>query len=109
MVTIKDLIDAGISLDTPICTDTSEKTGFVKFFYATPEQNNGMKFVCLQSKDDVDIEEYIDARFQEATENDEDELDVFMELYQDGFRIADFKNTKHYEYARDFMMDHGLV
>lgn len=44
-----------------------------------------------------------------AIENDVDELDFFMEILEQGFTLEDFKETKHYDYAKQFMEEHGLI
>ena len=44
-----------------------------------------------------------------AIENDVDELDFFMEVLEQGFTLEDFKETEYYNYAKQFMEEHGLT
>ena len=44
-----------------------------------------------------------------AIENNIDELDFFIEVLEQGFTLEDFKETEHYDYAKRFMEEHGLV
>ena len=44
-----------------------------------------------------------------AIANDIDELDFFMEVLEQGFTLEDFKEIGHYDYAKKFMEEHGLV
>lgn len=44
-----------------------------------------------------------------AIENNVDELDFFIEVLEKGFTLEDFKEIGHYDYAKKFMEEHGLV
>ena len=46
---------------------------------------------------------------EDAIENDIDELDFFTEVLECGFTIEDFKELGNYDYAKQFMEEHGLV
>ena len=51
------------------------------------------------------------ARFENASENDVDELDFFMDLLDTGFTLEDIKENlpDRYEYSKAFLEDHGLI
>lgn len=44
-----------------------------------------------------------------AAENNIDELDFFIKALEVGFSLEDFKEAGHYDYAKDFMQQHGLL
>lgn len=44
-----------------------------------------------------------------AIEENTDELDFFMEVVEQGFTLKDFKKIGHYDYAKEFMEEHGLI
>lgn len=44
-----------------------------------------------------------------AIKNNVDELDFFMEVLEKGFTLEDFKEIGHYDYAKRFMEEHGLM
>lgn len=46
---------------------------------------------------------------KDAIENNVDELDFFMEVLEQGFTLEDFKKIGHYDYAKRFMEEHGLL
>ena len=46
---------------------------------------------------------------KDAIENNVDELDFFMEVLERGFTLEDFKEIGHYDYAKKFMDEHGLL
>ena len=51
---------------------------------------------------------HIQKRFERAADNQEDELDVYMELIEGGATIADFE-AAGVTNARDFIAEHGLL
>lgn len=73
-----------------------------------PRWGNGHT-VLLESKDDIDVGRVLEDWLDGASENDEDELDVFMDILNSGFALEDFEETNRYEYAKQFMEEHGLV
>lgn len=44
-----------------------------------------------------------------AIENNIDELDFFIEVLEQGFDLKDFKKIGCYNYAKQFVEEHGLV
>lgn len=75
---------------------------------AHPELKN---VVWIESKDDIDMGEELEARFANAAEEQLDELDFFMDLLDTGFTLDDIKTyvPDRYEYAKTFMEEHGLI
>ena len=66
--------------------------------------------VILQTKNDFDVEEELEARLDYYSSNDWDELDAVMDLLDDGFVIDDFKyNDDRYLWIKEFAEDHGLI
>ena len=49
--------------------------------------------------------------FKKAACEETDELDFFIELQEQGYQLKDIQKfaPEHYEYAKDFMMSHGLI
>lgn len=46
---------------------------------------------------------------ENAIENDIDELDFFMDALEHGFTLEDFKELGNYDYAKQFIDEHGLI
>ena len=66
--------------------------------------------VVLQTKNDFDVESELEARFEYYSENDWDELDAVMDLFEDGYTVEDFKyNDDRYMWIKEFAESHGLV
>lgn len=67
--------------------------------------------VWIESKDDIDMENELDARFENASESQMDELDFFVDLLETGFTLDDIKEylPEKYEYSKNFMKEHGLI
>ena len=67
--------------------------------------------VWIESKDDIDLGEEIEARFEHASEEQMDELDFFMDLIELGITLDDIKECTpdRYEYSKKFMEEHGLI
>ena len=72
---------------------------------------NDEKQVVLEDKDDSDLTSELEERFQQASENNIDELDFFLDLFESGFTIDDIKVSlpSRYEYSKDFCETHGLL
>ena len=72
---------------------------------------NDDSVVWIEGKADIDLGEEISARFQNAAEKQEDELDFFMDLRDTGITLSDIKEhcPDKYEYSRSFMVEHGLL
>lgn len=65
--------------------------------------------VCTDTKNDIVVGQQLESILKDAFEKDMDELDCFLEILERGFTLEDFKETEHYEYAKEFMEDHGLI
>lgn len=67
--------------------------------------------VVLEDADDNDLSSELEARFENAAEQQMDELDFFMDLIDTGFTLDDIKEhlPEQYEYSRMFMTLHGLA
>ena len=67
--------------------------------------------VYLEDKTDNDLSVELEARFETAMDDYEDnELDFFLDLLDIGFTLADIKKNlpEYYEYSKNFMEEHGL-
>lgn len=53
----------------------------------------------------------LDQMFKNAAENQQDELDFFIDLMEAGITLDDIKEflPEQYEYSKKFMEDHGLI
>ena len=72
------------------------------------ENNN--EVVIIEDKEDVDLKTELEARFEAAGENNEDELDFYIDLLDDGYALDDIKEylPDRYEMVKLFLEDHGL-
>ena len=63
------------------------------------------------AKQGLNLEKEISARFENASENQMDELDFFMDLLDSGITLEDIKIycPDKYEYSKLFMEEHGLL
>lgn len=69
-----------------------------------------MKYLAVNCKSDMDVDNEIEARIQWAMENQADELDFFIKILEDGYTLEDFKyDDNRYIYAKEFMESHGLI
>lgn len=76
--------------------------------YCTVDQDS--KHCALVCKGEMDVSSALEARFEAAVENQEDELDFFTELLESGYTLADLRySDDRYLYAKQFMEDHGLL
>ena len=68
------------------------------------------KKVILQTKNDFDVEEELEAKFTYYSDNDWDELDAVMDLFDSGYTVDDFKyNDDRYLWIKEFAEYHGLI
>ena len=67
--------------------------------------------VVIEDKSDSDLGSELHTRFTDASEQQLDELDFFMDLLETGFTLEDIKLNlpDRYEYAKKFMEDHALI
>ncbi len=67
--------------------------------------------VVIEDKSDNDLRSELDARFENAIENNIDELDFFMDLLETGFTLDDIKENlpEQYTYTKEFLENHGLI
>lgn len=97
-----------------ICNPNAEvkmhdKDGFTTLFVT--EFVNRDDVVILEDASDVNLTSELEARFENAQEEQMDELDFFMELLDIGITLGDIKAylPEKYEYSEKFMKEHGLV
>ncbi|RGC58429.1 hypothetical protein DXA92_07855 [Agathobaculum butyriciproducens] len=59
----------------------------------------------------MDLGKEISFRFEQALEQQMDELDFFIYLLGEGITLSDIKTfcPENYEYSKMFMAEHGLV
>lgn len=67
--------------------------------------------VWIDGKDDIDLDNEIYARFENAAEEQMDEIDFFMDLIELGITLEEIKQVvpEKYEYSYNFMKEHGLI
>ena len=67
--------------------------------------------VWIESKYDIDMGNELEARFENASKSQMDELDFFMDLLETGFTLDDIKKylPEKYEYSKNFMEEHSLI
>lgn len=68
--------------------------------------------VILEDKSDCDLSSELDARFNNAIEEQVDELDFIMELFETGFTLEDLRENlseDRFKYVHTFASDHGLL
>lgn len=74
--------------------------------------NNNNDNVWIESESDVDMYTEIEARFGYAFENQEDELDFYMDLLETGIdaeMIRKYLGDERANIMKKFCEDHGLI
>ena len=65
--------------------------------------------VILQTKNDIDLEEELDARLDYYRENDWDEYDSLLNLSDMGYTLEDFKyDNDIYNWVKEMSKDHSF-
>lgn len=69
------------------------------------------KTVVIEDASDNDLRSELCARFTNASEEQTDELDFFMDLFELGFTLDDIKENvpEKYEFSKTFCEEHGLI
>lgn len=68
--------------------------------------------VWLEGREDLDVTVELRARYEEASEMQEDELEFFTDMLNRGFTLSDFRTALKedtFQYAKAFMEEHGLI
>lgn len=68
--------------------------------------------VWLEGREDFDVTVELRARYEEASEMQEDELTFFTDMLNRGFTLSDFRTALKedtFQYAKAFMEEHGLI
>lgn len=67
--------------------------------------------VGLYAKSDINMKSELYARFYEAPNHFDSELDFFLDLLDSGFTLDDIKEhlPDRYSYSHEFMKEHGLI
>lgn len=68
--------------------------------------------VWLEGREDFDVTVELRARYEEASEMQEDELEFFSDMLNRGFTLSDFRTALKedtFQYAKKFMEEHGLI
>lgn len=73
--------------------------------------NDGdMKYLAVNCKGDMDVDNELEARISDAVEKQMDELDFYIGLLHDGYTLKDFEySSERYNHAKEFMKTHGLI
>lgn len=66
--------------------------------------------VVIEDETDNDLRAELDTRFEQASEEQVDELDFFIDLFELGFTLDHIKHylPERYQYAKRFAEEHGL-
>ena len=72
------------------------------------QKKSPQKMCVLQTKDDFDVKEELDAMCQWAIENDYDEQSFWMEFDERGYVAYDFEDEDRIEWAERNLKDYGL-
>ena len=69
------------------------------------------KNVVIEDKDDANLTSELEARYEKACEEQTDELNFYMDLFEMGFTLEDIKENlpEKYEQSKIFCEDHGLA
>ena len=81
----------------------------VLFVNARKNDNNT---VWLDGEHDIDMCEEISARYENAMEEQMDELDFFMDLLEIGITVdmvREYMDDEHADRMKDFCEEHGLL
>lgn len=67
--------------------------------------------VIIEDKDDNDLRSELSVRFDSAQDEQVNELDFFMDLFESGFTLDDIRENlpERYEYSKNFCEEHGLM
>lgn len=67
--------------------------------------------VIIEDKSDNDLRSELYARFERAVDKAMDELDFFMDLLEIDITLEDIRENlpEKYEYAKEFLEEHGLI
>ena len=65
------------------------------------------KKLILQTRDDFEYWNEIEATLDYYREEGYDELDAFLELGERGYTLEDFRETDRYEWAKEFTKTHA--
>lgn len=89
-------------------TFTEGNSEVINISYVANSRTGDM--AILQTKNDIDVAEELEARFEYYSENDWDELDAVMDMLEDGYVLDDFRyDDDRYLWMKEFCENHGLV
>lgn len=108
---IKELENLNMPKAEVKLNDIHGSTALFALALANPYHKELSNVVWIESKNDIDMENELSARFEDASELQMDELDFFMNLLDTGFTLDDIKEylPEQYEYSKNFMEEHGLI
>lgn len=104
---LKEII-ADMPDDLRICLDDLDLSEVVCAVTFVPPTRYDGKCI-LQTKNDFDVVEELNARLEWASENDIDELDFWMDFVEDGYEPEDFGDKQQEIHARRYLREHGLT
>lgn len=73
---------------------------------------NDDKIVWIESEEDVDMETELEARYENAIEEQMDELDFYMDLLEIGITVdmvREYMDDEHADHMKKFCEEHGLI
>ena len=75
-----------------------------------PDEKEARPVVILQTRDDFDVPNELEAQMKHFSEENWDEADALSELFGYGFTLDDFKyDETRYEWAKRIAEKYGLV
>ena len=102
---IKNLPD-----DMRVCADDGDhgmfegNSEFLTLVY-TPKRDK----CVLQTKNDFDLENELEAMLEFASENDIDEQDFWTTFSETGYKYTDFEDEEEQNWAKEQLENYGLI
>lgn len=109
--TMSTLSDDKINDSTQIKLDGLNVLFVCKYLTQADINMNADGTIVIETSDDMDMTSELYERFKDAANNQQDELDFFMELMENGIALQDIKKflPEKYKYSKKFMQEHGLI
>lgn len=110
-MTIKMLKDVIKNLpdDMRIYADDGERMFVGNSEFLTAPRNKEKNMLVLQTRDDFDVAEELNAWLQYAEKHNVDEQDFWMEFYEHGYAPEDFGTPDKIAWAKEQMKNYGLI
>ena len=104
---LKEVI-ADMPDDLRVCLDDGDLSEIVcAISFVPPTQYDGK--CILQTKNDFDVVEELNARLEWASENDIDEETFYWDFVEDGYVPEDFNDKEQENHTRKYLVEHWLL